>query len=281
MSQTNMTETYDLVVVGSGWFGLAAARAYIQNHPHERIAILESNETVGGTWSKARLYPGLKSNNMLGSYEYPDFPMHPKVYGVSPGGHIPGAVLNRYLTDFARHFGILEHLQFQTTVSVVEPTPTDGWRLTAETLNGQKVVETSKLILATGLTSTPNMPVYVGAEQFDKPFFHAKDFCTMAPKLKDVKDAVVVGGAKSAFDVAYAMVESGAKVDLIIRPNGHGPVWIASRYVTPLKKRIDTILNVRFMTWFSPCPWGGEDGYSGPRRFLHSTSFGKSWEAMF
>lgn len=81
---------------------------------------------MGGTWSKARLYPGLESNNMLGSYEYPDFPMHPKVYGVSPGGHIPGAVLNRYLTDFARHFGILERLQFQTTVSIVEPTPTDG-----------------------------------------------------------------------------------------------------------------------------------------------------------
>ncbi|KAG9666988.1 putative dimethylaniline monooxygenase, partial [Aureobasidium melanogenum] len=275
MSQINTTETYDLVVVGSGWFGLAAARAYIQNHPQDRIAILESNETVGGTWSKARLYPGLKSNNMLGSYEYPDFPMHSKVYGVSPGGHIPGAVLNRYLTDFARHFGILERLQFRTTVSVVEPTPTDGWRLTAETPNGQKVVETSKLILATGLTSTPNMPVYAGAEHFDKPLFHAKDFCTMAPKLKDVKHAVVVGGAKSAFDVAYAMVESGATVDLVIRPNGHGPVWIAPRYVTPLKKRIDTILNVRFMTWFSPCPWGGEDGYSGPRRFLHSTILGR------
>lgn len=212
---------------------------------------------------------------MLGSYEFPDYPMSTKVYGVKPGGHIPGAVLHRYLTDFAREFGILDRMQFKTTVNKVEPTSDDGWTLTVKTPGGERQVKTAKLILATGLTSTPNIPVYQGAEQFGNPFFHAKDFCVKAPELAGSKNVVVVGGAKSAYDVAYAMVESGATVDLVIRPNGHGPVWIAPRYVTPLKKRIDTILNVRFMSWFSPCPWGQEDGYPMARRFLANTAIGR------
>jgi hypothetical protein len=72
------------------------------------------------------------------------------------------------------------------------------------------------------------------------------------------------------------MVDSGATVDLIIRPDSNGPVWIAPRLVTPLKQRIDTILNVRALSWFSPCPWGHEDGYGSIRSFLERTSIGRA-----
>lgn len=210
--------------------------------------------TVGGTWSAARLYPGLKSNNMLGSYEFPDFPMTEHIYGVKDLGHIPGSVLNRYLTDFAKHYGIYERIQFDSTVSYVDRNG-DGWDITVTSHGDATKIYAKKLILATGLTSTPNLPEYVDAEKFDRPLFHAKDFCQRAPHLEGVKNVIVVGGAKSAYDVAYAMVEAGATVDLIIKPNSTGPVWIAPRKVTPLKHRIDTILNVRALSWFSPCPW--------------------------
>jgi cation diffusion facilitator CzcD-associated flavoprotein CzcO len=230
--------------------------------------------TVGGTWSEARLYPGLKSNNMLGSYEFSDFPMDESTYGVKPLAHIPGTVLNRYLTDFARHYNIYERLQFNSTVSLVESTEL-GWTVTVTTPDTERKVHTAKLILATGLTSTPNIPQYKNADSFDRPFFHVKDFCRRADELKGVNNVVVVGGAKSAYDVAYAMVESGATVDLIIKPDGTGPVWIAPPKVTPVQHRIDTILNVRALSWFSPCPWGDEDGYGAVRRFLHKTTIGR------
>lgn len=257
-----------------GWFGLGAARAYIQSHPDHKIAVIESNDSVGGTWSENRLYPGLKSNNMLGSYEFPDFPMTAEVYGVKELEHIPGPVLNRYLTNFAKHYGIYERLQFNSTVGLVESMES-GWILTVTSPSGERRIQTGKLILATGLTSTPNVPTYKGAEDFGKPFFHAKDFCRRADELKGAKNVMVVGGAKSAYDVAYAMVESGATVDLIIRPDSNGPVWIAPRKVTPLEQRIDTILNVRALSWFSPCPWGHEDGFGIVRKFLEKTSFGR------
>ena len=109
MSKADGNESFDLVVVGTGmhlllireafimliqkgWFGLAAARAYIALHPNENILVLESADTCGGTWGEQRIYPGLKSNNLVGRYEYPDLPMDEKTYGVGEREHIPGMV---------------------------------------------------------------------------------------------------------------------------------------------------------------------------------------------
>src|ERR1700712_4985144 len=96
--------------------------------PNQTLTVLESSETPGGTWSKDRLYPGLKSNNMIGTYEYPDFSMLEAKYGVKPNGHIPGAVLNQYLTDFAHHFGFFDKIQFRTKVESIEPAG-DAWKI--------------------------------------------------------------------------------------------------------------------------------------------------------
>ncbi|KFA79352.1 hypothetical protein S40288_03559 [Stachybotrys chartarum IBT 40288] len=274
-----MMNSYDIVVVGTGWYGLAAAKAYLQMHPTEKMLVLESAESCGGTWSKNRLYPGLKSNNMVDTYEYPDFPMLEKVYGVKPNNHIPGTVLHRYLTDFAHQFGIYSRIKFHHRLEVVEPNASGGWDLTVESPEGLLKIQTAKLILATGLTSTPNMPKYKGQETFGAPIFHAKDFCQKAPTLKNIKTATVVGGAKSAYDVAYAFVEDGASVDLVVRPNGHGPVWIAPPFVTPFRTRLDKLLNRRMMTWFAPCPWG--DHFPFVRRFLHGTFVGRLLVSLF
>ncbi|KAJ3543613.1 hypothetical protein NM208_g3487 [Fusarium decemcellulare] len=252
-----MGESYDAVVVGAGWFGLAAAKAYRQLNPQARLAVLESAESCGGTWSQKRLYPGLKSNNMVGTYEFPDFPMSEDIYGVKPNSHIPGEVLHRYLTDFSKHFDFHDRIQFNTAVNLVERIGDSGWKLSVTSPKGDRSIDTEKVILATG------------------PLFHAKDFCNEAHTVKGKKSVVVVGGAKSAYDVAYALVQDGATVDLIIRPNGQGPVWIAPALATPFKKRMDQMLNIRWMSWFAPCPWGYEDGYPRIRKFLHGTPVGR------
>lgn len=257
---------------------MAAAKSYIQLHPDEKILVVDGQPSSGGTWAEHRLYPGLKSNNLYGSYEFPDFPMVEEVYGVKAGQHVPGATLHRYLTDFAKHFGIFERLRFNTKVDSVEPNSV-GWLLKVTPTVGeqkQHSIETKKIILATGLTSEPNLPKYRGQETFTKPFFHAKDFCQRAETVKNSKNVVVVGGGKSACDVAYAFAEEGgAQVDLIIRPTGEGPVWLCPPYVTPLKKMTEELLNTRALTWFSPCAWGGEDGFGMARGFLHNSAVGR------
>ncbi|OCT52437.1 Flavin-binding monooxygenase-like family protein [Cladophialophora carrionii] len=285
-------DRFDLIVVGTGWYGLAAAKTYIGLHPSENVAVLEANTSVGGVWAQDRLYPGLKSNNMLGTYEYPDFPMNQDNYGVKPGEHIPGTVLHRYLTDYAEKFGVLERTRFNTRVDSVEPTKDGGWLLktsspssvSATAASSEQEIstfETKKLIVATGLTSQPYIPDLPGMENFEGPLFHARDFAKKADTIAAAKSAVVVGGAKSAWDVAYAYATAGVQVDMVIRESGRGPVWMAPPYVTPLKKWLEKLVHTRFLTWLSPCIWGAEDGYSGIRNFLHSTFLGRGIVSTF
>ncbi|KAK5087848.1 hypothetical protein LTR05_002063 [Lithohypha guttulata] len=262
---------YDLVVIGTGWYGLGSAKEYIQLHPHEKILILESGQYCGGTWSKDRLYPGLHSNNLWGSYEFPDFPMTEEEYGVREGQHVPADVLHEYLTDFAKHFGILERTRFNTRVNVVEAA-NDGWVLHT---TGSEPIRTSKLIVATGLTSTPNLPTYPGSETFGPPLFHAKDFYKRAKILETCDRAVVVGAGKSAYDIAYAFATAKATVDLLIRPTGQGPVWLCPPYVTPLKRKLEELIATRFFSWMSPCPWQWDDGHTWAHWFLQGTRIGR------
>lgn len=193
--------------------------------------------------------------------------MTPEVYGVKPDEHIPGEVLHRYLTDFAKKFGMFSRTQFKTKVQSVEATP-NGYNVTVSTKKGQQVLETKKLIIATGLTSEPNFPQYPGKEDFGGPYFHAKDFRGNDSTVKTAEHVVIVGAGKSAFDAAYAYADAGVHVDMVVRQNGKGPVYISKPYVMGGKSRLEKLLSVRWMTWFSPCPFAGVDGYGWMRNFL-------------
>lgn len=225
-----------------GWHGLSAAKVYIELHPNEKIVLLESEDGVGGTWGAKRIYPGLKSNNLWDAYNHPDFPMPTEVYGVNPNEHIPGAVLNRYLNDLAKKFGIYSRIRFNTEVETIEATDA-GYRV--HTINGQDL-ETKKIIVATGLTSQPNFPQYPGKESFGAPYFHAKDFLANEGTLKTTESVVVVGAGKSAFDVAYAYAEAGVHVDMVIRKNGKGPVYISKPWVMDGSKRLEYAISTRW-----------------------------------
>ncbi|KAK2015618.1 FAD/NAD(P)-binding domain-containing protein [Colletotrichum eremochloae] len=270
-------EALDFVVIGAGWFGLAAAKTHHQLHPQSSLAVFELASSAGGVWAEHRLYPGLKSNNMLGTYEYPDFPMDPETFGVLPGQHIPGRVLHDYLTKYAKTFGIFDKIRFHHKLLSAEHQPNGGWILTL--LDGKDGSETrvlaKKLVIATGLTSEPFMPDFDGQGTFGAPLFHGKHFLQHADTLDSAKAVTVFGGTKSAWDLVYAYAIKGIKVHWVIRESGHGPVWMAPPYVTPLKKWLEKLVHTRALTWFSPCSWGDADGYTKMRNFYHGTAIGR------
>jgi hypothetical protein len=121
-----------MLTLPTGWYGLAAAKQYHCTQPERSLAILESAEFLGGTWAEHRLYPGLKSNNLLGTYEYPDFPMDTETFGVKTNEHIPGTVVNTYLKAYASKFGIDSKIRYRTNVIVAEhqENTEGGWILT-------------------------------------------------------------------------------------------------------------------------------------------------------
>lgn len=253
---------------------MAAAKTYIELHPSAKVIVLDDADTVGGVWAQHRLYPGLKSNNLLGTYEYPDFPMD-ESYGVKPGEHIPGTVLHTYLRNYAERFRVFGRIRFKSKVETAERRVGGGWVLTVLSGGRRSQLLTERLILATGLTSEPFMPALNGSEKFVAPIFHSKDFLRHADSLKTAKSVVVFGGTKSAWDAAYAYAVAGVNVHIVIRESGHGPIWMAPAYVTPLRKWLEQLVHTRFLTWLSPCIWGDADGYSTIRNFFHGTAIGR------
>ncbi|KAH0165362.1 dimethylaniline monooxygenase (N-oxide forming), partial [Aureobasidium melanogenum] len=272
-----MEEVYDLVVVGAGWYGLAVAATYLQVHPAANILVLEAQATIGGVWSQERQYPDLKSNNMLGTYEYPDFPMDTETYGVKAGEHIPGHVIHRYLSDYAKKTGVFSRIRFSTKVlEVFETTSGEGWEMKTDNYDLLEL-STIKLVIATGLTSTPFIPTFTGEEVFRQLglLIHSRDFAQHTDRLFNKTSAVtVIGGSKSAWDVAYACASRNVPVNLVIRSSGQGPTWMAPPYVTPVKAWLEKLVHRRFLTWLSPCIWGDEDGFGSIRNFLHGSWLG-------
>ncbi len=253
---------------------MAAAKAYIELHPSAKVVVLDEAATVGGVWAEHRLHPGLVSNNLLGTYEYSDFPMD-ESYGVKPGQPIPGTVVHAYLRNYAQRFGVLAHIRFKSKVETAERKEGGGWVLTVSSDGQQSQLSTARLIIATGLTSEPFMPALQGSEKFGAPVFHSKDLGRYVNSLQSAESVVVYGGTKSAWDAAYSYATAGVEVNMVIRESGHGPVWMSPPYVTPLKRWLEKLVHTRFLTWFSPCIWGNADGYSTIRNFFHGTAVGR------
>lgn len=265
---------------------MAAAKTFSQLSPNKSLVIFESAQTLGGVWASERLYPGLKTNNMLGTYEYPDYPMSPDVFGVKPGQHIPGRVCHEYLSAYVKNHGISDKIRYSSkVVSAEHNKESGGWLLSVCKLDGngslgahgpvEYQVVTRKLVVATGLTSEPFRPGFDGEDTYSGKLFHIKDFPKFTETLNTARRVTVFGGTKSGWDAVYAYATRGIQVDWVIRSSGHGPSWMAPPHVTPLKKWLEKLVMTRLLTWFSPCIWGAADGYGTIRKFLHGTRAGR------
>lgn len=225
------------------------ASTYHQLHPEARILILEGNPSIGGTWASDRIFAGLKTNNLLGMYEHPDFPFDEARFGVKDGEHIPAGKMLEYLQALVEHSGISTFLRLNTKVEEVEKRE-DGWELECLALASGKsfTLKTPKLVLAVGNTNKPKMPKYQTSPAFEAPFIHSRHFPARYEEVvRPGAHTLVIGGGKSALDVAYACAsQPNATVTMLIRPSGVGPHWIAPSHVTPLGLWLEKLVFTRF-----------------------------------
>ncbi|KAJ5337277.1 monooxygenase [Penicillium brevicompactum] len=293
------TQKSDLTIIGAGWHGLAAAKSALALDPTVNLVVLDSAASVGGVWAEERLYPALRTNNLLGSYEYGDFPMRENIPGlVTPGQHISGRAMHEYLKAYALHFGIGDKIKLNCKVESVEYLERDDgrgkewlikWKTTTEPGHEKSsTTRTRKLILATGLTSQPHIPTFSGQESFGALMFHAKEFALYQDTIfgdpsndkpgvqhesahDDHRPITVLGGSKSAWDTVYACASKGHRVNWVIRASGMGPTWVTPAAVfSPFNLLLESLPLVRALGWFSPCVW-----VSHPiRNFLHGTWLG-------
>ncbi|KAH7394161.1 flavin-binding monooxygenase-like protein-like protein [Phaeosphaeria sp. MPI-PUGE-AT-0046c] len=261
------------------------AATYHDLHPEASILILDGNPCIGGTWASHRIFPGLKTNNLLGMFEHPDFPMDEARFAVKKGEHIPAGKMLEYLQAFVEQSGISGFIRLKTSVQVVEKVE-DGWKLQCLSSSDGKTssLTTPKLVIAVGNTNKPKMPRYEASPAFESPILHSRDFPAQFQAIvKPDAHTLVVGGGKSALDVAYACAQqANATVTMLIRPSGIGPHWVSPSHVTPFGLWLEKLVFTRLVDLMSPCPWAPKNGAEGWfRSFLHGTWIGRKVVGAF
>ncbi|KAK7211207.1 hypothetical protein V2G26_018385 [Clonostachys chloroleuca] len=280
-------EQLDIAVIGAGWHGLAMAKTYREALPDAKMLIFDGAQSVGGTWAKERLYPGLKTNNLLGTYEFSDFPMSPERFDVKPNQHIPGHAVHEYLVQSCEHFSLTSLIRLRRKVESAELMEDGSWKLRLDSTESGREVEScimiaGKIVVATGLTSEPFIPTFTGQENFNQGLFHAKDLRSHVKEIENATNVAVLGGNKSAWDTCFFAAKAGAHVHMIMRPGGGGPSWVWPVLFSPLKVSIQRLAATRFFTWFDPCIWSERGGAVGwIRGALHGTYLGRRAVSKF
>lgn len=128
--------------------------------------------------------------------------------GATDNSLVTGRMIFEYLDKFTDENGLKKHIRFDNLVSKIERCPT-GWRLAT---NGT-TVQCSKLIIATGVTSIKKPPSFE-VKNDSIPVLHSLDIAQNAANFSndEAYEFVVVGAAKSAYDLVYHLCTIGKKV---------------------------------------------------------------------
>ncbi|EXJ87254.1 hypothetical protein A1O3_04213 [Capronia epimyces CBS 606.96] len=275
---------WDVVIVGGGWQGIAAAKTYLDLQPMIKLLIVDSNRTIGGVWALENLHPKLNTQNTLGTFEYSWYPMSSQEFGVEEGAHIPGKVVHQYLSAVAQRFQILQRIRFSILVLSAEKSPEGGWLLTVKdsaTSEAESFLRCEKLIVATGITSRPRQSNLAGRDRFKGPFLLYADLLrgTGREVLDNaaVSSVTVIGGSKGSYDAVSWAIDAGKSVNWIIQRSGHGPAWMtpAALSVVGFRPQFETFPTRRAFSVLSPCVWAEDGVFAGLRWLLHQTSVGR------
>ncbi|KAF2677010.1 flavin-binding monooxygenase-like protein-like protein [Lentithecium fluviatile CBS 122367] len=272
---TQRAADLDLLIIGSGIYAIQAARTYLTLHPTHSITLLEADTCPGGVWGRNRIYDEFWTQTPLGIHEFSDKPLQlPEgssvQYEYFQAKHFT-AYLEKYLDEHVYEGkNLRERIVFNARVEKL-------WKeegLWYAKTNDGKVYTAPKVIDASGQTSIPDMPTLPGADTFAGEILHHKDF-GRSSLLQTHKRVVVIGGAKSAADVAYACAKAGLQVSWVIRKSGNGP----AAYFPPESKisyysNSNAAFHQRAMASLSVCIFTPESWWTV---FLNRTVIGRAF----
>lgn len=203
---------FDVVIVGAGLSGLAAAYHLQKNLPHLRYVILDSLESYGGTWL-THAYPGARSDSDLFTFGF-EF---------KPWKGDPIATRTQilaYLGEVIQENGLKPHIRYKHHIqSAAWCSKSSRWTLEA-TLGapGQSVrIQSSFLWMCQGYYRhakgyTPDWP---GMSRFKGDVVHPQKW-PMDLKYKD-KHVVVIGSGATAATLVPAIAQECAHVTMLQR----------------------------------------------------------------
>jgi dimethylaniline monooxygenase (N-oxide forming) len=243
-----MVSQKHVCVIGAGVSGLAAAKAFATRG--HRVSIIEKSADLGGVWEPARSYPDVQTQSPKDLYRYTDKTM-PASYPEWP----KGPQVHAYLADYARTHGLDRMLRLNTAVISMDRRAASkpGWTLDVRKPEGSTRLEDFDFVaICTGQFNEPQTLNLPGEDAFKAQggqILHSSKYNDAA--LARGKSVVVLGGSKSATDIAVNAVKSGARAVTIVYRE---PVWRIPYFVGGLVN-FKRILYIRAQEQMFP-GWG-------------------------
>ncbi|WP_440958735.1 flavin-containing monooxygenase [Oceanicaulis sp. LC35] len=211
----------DVLIVGAGLSGVGAAWHLQHRCPDQSYLILESRESLGGTWDLFR-YPGIRSDSDMYTFGYAFRPWTDgKVFADGPS-------IRDYVNDTAEEAGIAQNIRYQHKV-VGAHWSTEDARWTIEAAVGESGAikrYTAKFVfLCSGYYRYDRgyMPDFPGMADFKGDVIHPQ----LWPEGYDYsgKRVVVIGSGATAVTLVPAMSDKASHVTMLQR----SPTYIAAR----------------------------------------------------
>jgi putative flavoprotein involved in K+ transport len=199
-----------VLIVGGGQAGLTiAARLKQLDIP---ALIIEKNDRIGDNWRNRYHSLVLHDPVWYDHLPYLPFPSHWPVFTPK----------DKLAAWFEGYVAALELNVWTNTTFVGGDynAETGRWTVRARREHGgeapaERVLRPKHLVLATGMSGVPNIPVIPGADEFEGTIRHSSAYVGGEPVTG--KHAIVVGCCNSGHDIAQSLYEQGANVTMVQR----------------------------------------------------------------
>ncbi len=207
-----------VAVVGAGASGLAAIKALkaVGLQPEA----FEASHSLGGVWAKGNetdgpTYRSLRTNTSKQVTAFSDMP-----FPDSAPNFPARDVVEHYLLDYARAFGLMDSIHFNCRVTAIARDSSGQWRVR---VNGSPEVCFDAVVVCTGVFHRPTIPAVSGNSTFAGQVLHSTHYSHPEAVLGD--RVVVVGLGSSAVDIAVDLVSIGKQVTMCVRRGA----WLVPR----------------------------------------------------
>ncbi|AZG45617.1 flavin-containing monooxygenase [Gordonia insulae] len=209
---TSLPDRVDVLVVGTGFGGLAAIHRLRTDHPRLHVAVIERAAGPGGVW-RDNDYPGAACDvpTSLYSLSFADNPDWSHTYGRQHE-------IRRYLESVAHQHRDVIRYDCPLTGATWDD---DAREWVADT--GLGTVRARHLVAAPGALSEPGVPDLPGSSDFDGTVFHTARW--QHDQDLTGRSVAIVGSGASAIQVVPEIADKVAHLTVFQRT----PAWVVPR----------------------------------------------------
>ncbi len=210
----------DVLIVGAGLSGIGSARHLQRACPERSFALLESRDTLGGTWDLFR-YPGIRSDSDMYTLGYTFKPW------LDRKSLADGPSILKYLKETAAETGVDKHIRYNHKVlSASWSSESATWVVAVERPGEDELLEFTCrfLMICSGYYDYEEgyTPEFAGRADFEGPVIHAQHW----PEDLDYRDkkVIVIGSGATAVTLVPELAKETSHTIMLQR----SPTYIAS-----------------------------------------------------